>query len=76
MYRLTETEIDFIWDDIRARGVTMEGLQDSLLDHICCYVEEHLDEGSDFYQYYPKAISKFFISDLCEIENETILLLT
>ncbi len=76
MYCLSEKQIDFILNDIRARGVEMEDLQSNLLDHICCIVEENLKEGEDFENFYRLTIPRFYQRGLWEIEEETITLLT
>jgi hypothetical protein len=76
MYALTEQQIDFILRDIKSRGVEMEDLQVSLLDHICCIIECELEPGGDFDSFYRKTIPRFFKKELREIEEETILLLT
>jgi hypothetical protein len=75
MYCLTEQQIDFILNDIRARGVEMEDLQSNLLDHICCIIEESLKEGEDFERFYQQTIPRFYTKGLWEIEEETITLL-
>ena len=76
MYTLTEEQIDFILRDIKSRGVEMEDLQISLLDHICCIMECELEPDGDFESFYRKTIPRFFNKELSEIEEETILLLT
>ncbi|TAL59370.1 MAG: hypothetical protein EPN85_09475 [Bacteroidetes bacterium] len=76
MYSLSDEQIDFILRDIKSRGVEMEDLQISLLDHICCIIENELEPGGDFESFYRKTISRFFKKELREIEEETILLLT
>ncbi len=76
MYTLSEKQIDFILNDIKIRGVEMEDLQLNLLDHICCVIECELDHDGDFEIFYKKTIPRFFIKELKEIEEETILLLT
>jgi hypothetical protein len=75
MYCLSEQQIDFILNDIRARGVEMEDLQSNLLDHICCLVEENLKEGEDFESFYRQTIPLFYKKELWELEEETITLL-
>jgi hypothetical protein len=75
MYRLSEQQIDFILDDIRARGVEMESLQHDLLDHICCIIEARLEENGDFGRFYENVITTFYKKELREIEEETIYLL-
>jgi len=76
MYVLSEQQIDFILNDIKLRGVEMEDLQSNLLDHICCIIECELEPDGDFEKFYQKTIPKFFKTELKEIEEETILLLT
>ncbi len=76
MYTLSEQQIDFILRDIKSRGVEMEDLQVSLLDHICCLIESELEPGGDFESFYRKTIPRFFKKELREIEEETLLLLT
>lgn len=76
MYSLSEQQIDFILRDIKSRGVEMEDLQVSLLDHICCIIESELEPDGDFESFYRKTIPRFFKKELREIEEETVLLLT
>lgn len=76
MYRITDDQIDFILDDISARGVKMEDLQQSILDHVCCIIEKELEANGDFEAFYHRTIETFYTKELGEIEKETILLLT
>lgn len=76
MYTLTEQQINFIADDISARGIGMVSLQQDLLDHICCIIEHELEAGGDFERLYPSVITRFYKSELKEIESETVHLLT
>jgi hypothetical protein len=76
MYQLSDQQIDFILDDISARGVEMESLQQNLLDHVCCIIEQNLEANGDFESFYKKTIKTFYKDALWEIEEETLLLLT
>lgn len=76
MYRISEQQIDFILNDISARGVEMESLQQNLLDHICCIIEHDLEENGDFESFYQKTVKTFYKDALWEIEEETLQLLT
>ncbi|MBK6642867.1 MAG: hypothetical protein IPG39_17405 [Bacteroidetes bacterium] len=67
MYRITDNQIDFILDDIRARGIGMEELQNDLIDHICCIIEQKLEANGDFEQCYSETICLFFKKELREI---------
>ena len=76
MYCLSEKQIDYILNDISSRGVEMESLQLNLHDHICCIIEQNLEENGDFENFYQKTIKTFYKDELWEIEEETLLLLT
>jgi len=76
MYTLSDQQITFILDDIRRNGVELEDLQSNLLDHICCIIEENLEENGDFEHFYSTTVKKFYKKELREIEEETISLLT
>jgi hypothetical protein len=76
MYCLTDAQVDYILNDIRRNGVEMEDLQLNLLDHICCIVEQQLEEDGDFERFYQETIRQFYKKELREIEEETINLLT
>ena len=76
MYQLSESQIDYILNDISARGVEMEDLQLNLLDHVCCIIEQELEADGDFETFYLQTIEKFYKSSLREVEEETKLLLT
>jgi hypothetical protein len=76
MYHLSDKQIDYILNDIGARGVEMESLQQNLLDHVCCIIEQNLEANGDFENFYQKTIQTFYKDALWEIEEETLLLLT
>ena len=76
MHQLNEQQIDYILNDISARGVEMDSLQQNLLDHICCIIENNLEENGDFESFYKKTIQTFYKDALWEIEEETLQLLT
>lgn len=75
MYCLTDQQIDLILNDISARGVEMESLQQDLLDHVCCIIEQNLEENGDFESFYQSTIKTFYKTELWEIEEETLSLL-
>lgn len=75
MFQLNDKQVDFIFDDIRARGIKNEDLQYNLVDHVCCIIEQNLKEGGDFENFYQQTISKFYKKKLIEIEEETHLLI-
>src|ERR1700741_49036 len=75
MYQISEQQIDFILNDICEGGVEMESLQQNLLDHICCIIENDLEANGDFESFYQTTIKTFYKDELWEIEEETLLLL-
>lgn len=76
MYPLSESQINFIQQDILARGIQLESLQQDLLDHLCCVMENELTAEDDFETFYRQRITHFYKRDLREIEEETRTLLT
>ena len=54
----------------------MESLQLNLHDHVCCIIEQNLEENGDFKSFYQKTIQTFYKDALWEIEEETLQLLT
>ena len=59
MYQITEENIDFILEDLEKCGIKTESLRLNLLDHICIIIEENMEEGGDFHQFYAANNKKF-----------------
>ena len=76
MFSLTEQQIAFIENDIKVRGITSPDLSIDLLDHICCLIEDTLDEYRNFETVYLETILLFGENGLKEIQDETNRLLT
>jgi len=75
MRSLTEEQIDLIADDIRLRGVFTQSLQEDLLDHICCFIEEQPDDERPFEEIYRLALDAFGQSGLQGVQDETLYLI-
>src|SRR5258708_3020073 len=75
MYTINDQQIDFILNDLHERGITLESMQQNLLDHICILIEENLEEGGDFGLFYASVIRDFYKHELRELEEETLFLL-
>jgi hypothetical protein len=75
MHKITDDQIDFILDDICAKGVLIEDVRYDLLDHICCVIENEMPENGDFHKFYEYILPRFFKESLQEIQAETELLL-
>lgn len=74
MRNLTDEQIDFIAEDIRLRGVFTQGLQENLLDHICCCIEQQDDERP-FEEVYRQTLDAFGQSGLQGVQDETLYLI-
>lgn len=70
---LTLAQIEFIQRDIHTKGIRFDDLSDSLLDHICCIIEQ--DPNTDFDSAYKKSLLAFGENGLKTIQNQTIFLL-
>src|ERR1700748_2444276 len=75
MYRITDTQIDFILSDLSSKGILTEDLQQNLLDHICILIEQGLEEGGDFEAFYDFLMPSLYRQKLDELEAETRFLL-
>lgn len=76
MLSLTEEQVAFIEKDIKVRGITSPDLSIDLLDHICCLIENELDEYKNFETVYHKTLLLFGDKGLKGIQQETNRLLT
>ena len=74
MVKLTDDQVDYILDDIKANGVVLEDLQHNLLDHICCIIENEMLECENFYSFYKNVLPRFFHKELKEIQEEKMLM--
>ncbi len=75
MVKLKNSQIDFIEQDLLARGILFDDLREDLVDHICCEVELKLEEGTPFMDAYHQAIQPFQKKGLPELNEETTSLL-
>ncbi|MEM9024365.1 MAG: hypothetical protein AAGB22_11520 [Bacteroidota bacterium] len=76
MSQLSDSQANAIFDLLVDQGVSRETLQIDLLDHLCCMVEEKMDNGWDFDQSLTSSIREFGLQNLAEIQEATIYLLT
>ena len=76
MFSLRDEQIEFIREDIRLRGIEMKALADDILDHICCAIENKMQDNQSFDEAYLSTISAFGPKGLKEVQEETNFLLT
>lgn len=76
MYKVTDEQVDFIADEIRKRGITLDDLLWNLVDHVCCIMEQEMSEADDFHRFLQALWPRFFKDNLREIQEEAELLIT
>lgn len=76
MAELTEQQVEFVSDEIQARGVKLNTLHDDLLDHICTAIEHKMDEGVNFDSAFVQTIKLFGPNGLMQVQHQTLVLLT
>ncbi|MFL5789015.1 MAG: hypothetical protein ACJ748_13230 [Flavisolibacter sp.] len=75
MYTLTEEQIDYIRNKIEIEGIESEGLKSSLLDHICCLIENKFTYDQNFESVVNEIITQFYKTGLRGIESDIALLI-
>ena len=70
-----DSNIDRIRSDLETRGLTYDPLQEDILDHVCCMVEERMECGEDFDTSYSKVLGHIGETTLGKLQHQTILLL-
>jgi len=75
MQQLNDEQVIIIRNRIIADGVTDNDLQNGLLDHYCCFIEEILLTGVDFESAYNTAFQAITPNGMHEIQEELYLIL-
>lgn len=75
MVQLDETQIDRVLSVLLQENPAASSLQDELLDHVCCFVEELMAGGSEFEESLQKACQSVAPNGIKEIEEELQLML-
>jgi len=76
MEYLTEKNISEITTLIKAKGVEMEELLYDLVDHVCCMVEEKMEQGKNYANALDETMNSFGNKGIRNIQEETTYLLT
>ena len=72
---IVDNKVEWIESDLKTRGLNYESLREDILDHICCLVEESMEQGNDFDSSYSEIIEDIGNERLQDIEHQTLLLL-
>ncbi|MCF8226616.1 MAG: hypothetical protein K9J30_12130 [Bacteroidales bacterium] len=75
MSDITEQEIEQIASDIDEQGLTYLELKNELLDHICCEIEEAMEQGMMFNDAYKKVREEMGKKRIRQIQHETLSLI-
>ncbi len=70
---ILDSNLDRIRSDLRSRGLSYDPLLDDMLDHICCMVEEKMEQGKDFDSSYGTVLSSLEENSLSRIQHQTFL---
>jgi hypothetical protein len=71
MMELNDKQVDLVEQRLENLGITLYDLRQSLLDHVCCLIEEKLEYGKAFSDAFEEAFSAFGDYGLQRIQNET-----
>jgi hypothetical protein len=72
MPELSIQNIERISRDVKRQEIIFSHLADDLIDHICCDVENAMEDGLTFYEAYMKVKQKMNPRRLKEIQEETL----
>lgn len=74
-YKLSKNEIAFIKDDVKRCEITFSHLEEELIDHLCCLVEELINDGYTFDSALNNVKKDVGMDSLKAIEIQTIILI-
>lgn len=72
MMILSEYEIDIVVEVIELQGIKHKGFKEELTDHICCFIEEQMDEGFRFEESLKLCLATFQPGEMSKIEKKII----
>ncbi len=75
MELLSDRQIDQVNDILVNQGVTYEELRNDLLDHICCIIEEGIEQDKNFSLCLEEALERFGLENFRTIQESTMYLL-
>ncbi len=75
MYLLTDEQVTIVTKDVENEGINYSHLMIDLVDHVCCDVEERMNQGISFSQAYEQVKKEFGIKGLRHIQKDTLMLI-
>ena len=76
MTKLTDKQVDFIFDQVNESLIDSKELKEDLVDHFCCIIEDNMQRGKSFEESYNRAYQIICPNGLNEIYQESIFLLS
>ena len=73
MIEISEKNIDFLYSDLKERGLRKENLIIEMIDHICCIIEPEINRGISFNNAYNKIIDSLNKDVFEDIQHESNL---
>lgn len=73
--RLTETQIGIIRSYVSSSGIRLKTLQDDVVDHLCCVLEQSKNEHLSFEEQLQKSTEELAPDGLSNLERQTVYLL-
>ena len=73
--KLTNEQVDQIRLHIQKSGIRFQSLEDDVLDHLCCILEDEKDPNVNFEKRLQVAINDLAPNGLDKLERETVFLL-
>jgi hypothetical protein len=75
MCLLTDEQLKIVTKDVKNEGINYSHLNIDLVDHICCDIEQHMEQGISFENAYEKVKVEFGIKGLRQIQQDTLMLI-
>lgn len=76
MDKLTDKQVDYIFDQVNKSLIDSEELKEDLVDHFCCIIEDNMQRGKSFEDSYNRAYQIICPNGFNEIYQESIFLLS
>lgn len=75
MFRLSDEETEIVYARLQQEGIRNRRLADDLLDHVCCHMEQQMNEGVAFDTAYTHAVKDVYPNGAKEIEFELFFIM-
>ncbi len=73
---IDEGQVSFVRGYLIGNGISNHSLQDDLLDHFCCVIEEDMEEGQSFDHSFSRAVERITPEGPEKIQKDLNYLLT